>query len=401
MRCRSCSSRELLEVVDLGRQPPAGTFPTPEEAARLQRWPLVVAVCETCWLVQLLDPAPDEPPALNIQGTISSTLSAHAERFVDEVLAGSAGASSRILEIASHGGHLAPRFAARGVRTLVVDPSAALVDSARANGLDATAAPLGRESAVAIRKAHGPFDVIVDSYLLAHQRQLDPQLAAITALLAEGGRAVLEFNHLLPILRGIQFDAIRHGHFSYLSLATLLSALERHGLHGVSASVQPAYGGGVRLWVAREPPATEDSTLAALLVEERRAGLEDVGVYQRFADAVNDLRGELRLFLVEGKAAGRRVVGYGAPSRGSTLLNACGITAELLEYTVDASPAKHGRVMPGSGVPIYDPARIGEDRPDDVLILTWDLADEVVDQLPEVRTWGGRFVTPFPTVSFR
>jgi SAM-dependent methyltransferase len=326
---------------------------------------------------------------------------AHAERFVDEVLAGGPGSSPRILEVASHGGHMALRFAAHGVRSLVVDSSEALVESARAIGLDAAAASLSGESAAALRRDRGPFDVIVDSYLLAHQRQLDPQLAAFKTLLAKGGRAVLEFNHLLPIVRGTQFDAIRHGHFSYLSLGTLLRALERHGLHGMHASVQPAYGGSMRLWVASEPASATDPTIAALLVEEAEAGLGDLAAYERFAKAVNDRRKELRAFLTDAAAEGRRVVGYGAPSRGSTLLNASGITPDLLVYTVDASPAKQGLVMPGSGIPILDPARIFQDRPDDVLILTWDLADEVVDQLSEIRAWGGRFITPFPSLSVR
>ena len=399
--CRSCGTRDLLDVLDLGRQPPAGIFPTPDEAASLRVWPLTAAVCRRCWLLQLLDPAPDEPPATTIHATVSSTMAAHAELFVDEVLAAADGIPRQILEVASHGGHLAPRFAARGVRTLLVDPSEPLVSSARAGGLDAEAASLTPGSAEAIRDAHGAFDVIVDSYLLAHQRQLDPQLAAISTLLADRGRAVLEFNHLLPLILGAQFDAIRHGHFSYLSLTALMSALERHGLRAVSATTQTAYGGGVRLWVAHDPAGESDPGLAELLTQEAAAGLGDEAVYRRFGESVSKRRSELRQFLADAVAAGRLVVGYGAPSRGSTLLNACGITPELLPYTVDASPAKHGRLMPGSGVPIFEPARIGQDRPDDVLVLTWDLADEIVGQLAEIRSWGGRFVMPFPSLSFR
>ena len=400
-RCRSCGAGELVEVLDLGRQPPAGLFPMPDEAASLTTWPLIAAVCRRCWLLQLLDPAPDEPASAAIQATVSSTMAAHAERFVDEVLIATTGGAGRILEVASHGGHLAPRFADRGVRTLVVDPSEPLVRAARASGLDAEATVLTRESAEAIRSAHGPFDVIADSYLLAHQRQLDPQLAAIAILLADRGRAVLEFNHMLPIIRGTQFDAIRHGHFSYLSLTALISALERNGLHAISATAQPAYGGGVRVWVAREPGRSRDRGLEALLAEESAAGLDDDAVYRRFAASVSQRRSQLHQYVEAAVAAGRLVVGYGAPSRGNTLLNACGITPQLLPYTVDASPAKHGRLMAGSGVPIDAPDRIRSDRPDAILILTWDLAAEVMGQLAEVRSWGGRFVLPFPELSVR
>ncbi len=320
---------------------------------------------------------------------------------MDEVLATAEREPRRILEVASHGGHLAPRFADRGVRTLVVDPSQALVNAARTMGFDAEAAVLTRKSAEAIRRAHGPFDVIVDSYLLAHQRELDPQLAAIATLLPDGGRAVLEFNHVLPILRGTQFDAIRHGHFSYLSLTALSSALERNGLWAISATSQPAYGGGVRVWAAREPGRSRDPGLEALLSEEEAAGLGDVAVYRRFAASVSKRRTELSEFLRGATEKGQLVVGYGAPSRGNTLLNACAITPDLLRYTVDASPAKQGRLMAGSGVPILAPDRIRADRPDRILILTWDLSAEVMQQLVDIRSWGGRFVIPFPELSVR
>lgn len=400
-RCRSCGDSDLVEVLDLGLQPSAGFFPMPDEAASLRAWPLIAAVCQRCWLLQLLDPAPDEPAATTIQGTLSSTMALHAERFVDEVLATAEREPRRILEVASHGGHLAPRFADRGVRTLVVDPSQALVNAARTMGFDAEAAVLTRKSAEAIRRAHGPFDVIVDSYLLAHQRELDPQLAAIATLLPDGGRAVLEFNHVLPILRGTQFDAIRHGHFSYLSLTALSSALERNGLWAISATSQPAYGGGVRVWAAREPGRSRDPGLEALLSEEEAAGLGDVAVYRRFAASVSKRRTELNEFLRGATEKGQLVVGYGAPSRGNTLLNACAITPDLLRYTVDASPAKQGRLMAGSGVPILAPDRIRADRPDRILILTWDLSAEVMQQLVDIRSWGGRFVIPFPELSVR
>lgn len=400
-RCRSCGAQDLALVVDLGPQPPAGNFPLPDESESQALWQLTAVVCRTCWLLQLRDPTPDEPAAASIQTTVSSTMAVHAAGFVDEVLASRNGAPTRILEVASHGGHLAPLFAAQGVRTLLIDASEPLVNSARAAGLDAETATLTNEATRAIRASRGTFDIIIDSYLLAHERQLDPELAAIATLLAERGQAVLEFNHLLPLIRGSQFDAIRHGHFSYLSLIALVRALERNGLHAVSGSVQPVYGGGVRLWVAHQPAPTQDPILRGLLAEEEAAGLGDEAAYRRFEKSVGDRRQELHAFLADAASAGRQVVGYGAPSRGSTLLNACGITPALLAYTVDASRAKQGRLMPGSGIPIVEPARIVQDKPDEVLVLTWDLIDEVVHLLPEVHSWGGRFATPFPTLSFR
>ena len=396
MRCRSCGARDLVRVLDLGVQPAAASFPTPAEAGSLERWPLVVAVCDTCWLVQLVDPVPDEPPPDALRSTVSSTMAAHAERFVDEVLASAVGGAPRIMELASHGGHLASRFMARGVRTLVVDRSEQLVDSARAQGIDALWADLDRSTVIDIRASHGPFDIIVDNYLLAHQRSLDPQLAAISALLADDGQAIIEFDHLLPTIHGVQFDAIRHGHFSYLSLTALLPALERHSLVPLRASQQPVYGGAVRLWIGHAGQRGTDPGLTALLSAEQRAGFASEAAYHAFANEVAGCRAALHAHLTGARAARRTVVGYGAPTRGATLLNACGIDAELLAYTVDISPAKHGRLMPGSAVPIAPPSRIFQDRPNEVLILTWDIADEVVRQLAGIREWGGTFVTPIP-----
>ena len=396
--CRSCGSTDLLDVIDLGEHPPAGTFPLAgardEPAAALR-----AMVCRRCWLLQLVGDVPPEPAALRLQPTMSTTMAAHADAFVDEVL-GRVGHDAAVVEVASHGGHLQPRFAAHGMATLIVDPSEELAEDARRAGGRALAA------SVAGPTAHGTAAqgsaVVVDHYLLAHLADPNSEMAMIRELIGDAGEAVLEFDHALPILAGGQYDALRHGHFSYLSLTALVALLERHGLRAVEGASHSVYGGAIRVWIAAAAPGMRmGHSVAALLEQEAVAGIQDAALYARFARQADASRKALRAFLEAARAAGRRVAGYGAPSRGNTLLNAAGITASLLPYTADASPGKQGRRMAGSGVPIVAPDRLLADKPDDVLVLTWDIVDEIVAQLPQVHAWGGRFVVPIPSIGFR
>jgi len=400
-RCRSCGSDDLLDVLDLGDQPPAGTFPVDGEADEPSA-PLHAMVCRACWLLQLVGPVPSEPTARGLQATRSTTMAAHAEGFVDEVLE-RVGRDATVVEIASHGGHLQPRFASRGIGTLIVDPSDALAaDVLRAGGRVLTAAIDSRVAQVAKLAGVGPPAVLVDNYLLAHLPDPNAEMMMISGLIGEAGSAVLEFDHALPILTGGQFDALRHGHYSYLSLTALMPLLERHGLHAVDAATHPVYGGSMRVWAAASSGrSTIRPGVAELLEREAAAGILGPAIYARFARGADAGRRELRAFLEDAHAAGRRVAGYGAPSRGNTLLNAAGITADLLPYTADASPGKQGRRMAGSGIPIVAPDRLLADKPDEVLVLTWDIVEEIVAQLPQVHAWGGRFVVPIPSVSFR
>lgn len=354
--------------------------------------------------MQLDDAGPAEaaqpgPPAYEL----SETMRTHTERFVDEVLGRlpSPADDLRVIEMASHGGYLFPFLKIRGIESLIVEGSPALAEAAASLGYRVLSRPFGAATAEALIDAGGPADVVVDNYLLAHVQDPDDYASGLRLLLRPGGIAVLELDHLLPLIVDRRFDSIRHGHFSYFGLIAASALLERHGLAVFDVAAQPVYGGALRLFVAHAGDGGHPATPAVLdmLLLERRAGLSRRETFGQFAAGVADVRGELREFLESRRAGGQTVVGYGAPSRGNTLLNAAGITQELLAYTVDRSPMKHGRCLPGSHVPIHAPERILETRPDYVLILTWDIRQEVMAQMRAIEAWGGRFVIPIPRLT--
>lgn len=407
VRCRACRRDDLEPVLDLGSQPAASSFPGPAELSTAEpAWPLRAWVCRSCWLVQLDDDGPEEgADGSAVIPAWSGTMERHARDFAAAILARlETGGDQRpaggwrIVETASHGNYLQGFFRERGAATVIAEGAPAWADAAAAAGLAVEREALLRTSVPAIEaRLGGPAVAVVDYYLLAHLRDPGAFLSGVRAALDPGGIAVLEFDHVLPVLAERQFDAVRHGHFSYLSFVALRHALERAGLEAFDVEELPVYGGAVRAWLQPTPgPRPIAPAVAALLERERRAGLEAIETYRRYRPAVERTQRALMDFLEEAHRQGRLVAGYGAPSRGNTLLNSCGVDRRLLPFTVDRSPAKHGRFLPGSHIPIHGPERLLEARPDVVLILTWDLAEEVQAQLPEVRAWGGRFAVPIP-----
>ncbi len=399
-RCRGCGAAGLSLVVDLGVQPAAACFPSAEELSQPEpAWPLRMWVCAACWLVQLGDDGPDEgDDATTAAPAWSDTIRRHAGSFAAEVLARLGTLEQpRIVEMASHGGYLQDAFRARGAATIIAEGGPARADAA-ARGLVVERLVLNAETAARLTTRSGPADAVVDFYLLAHLRDPGALLAGIRALLAPEGIAAIEFDHLLHVIGQCQFDAIRHGHFSYLSLTALVGLLERAGLRVFDVEAFSVYGGAARAWVqdAVTGPRSVTSRVGAMLATEQREGLDRMETYRHYGSRVERAQRSLREFLEEARRDGRSVVGYGAPSRGTTLLNACGVTSDLLPFTVDRSVDKQGRFIPGVRVPVYAPDRLLEARPDYVLILTWDVADEIQEQLREVRCWGGRFVVPIP-----
>ncbi|MBA2372575.1 MAG: methyltransferase domain-containing protein [Chloroflexi bacterium] len=402
-RCRSCGKATLIDVLDLGRQPLANAFPeaTPDQPSTgADAWPLCAVVCNECWLFQLLDSHIET--AVVGEGGVnpSRTMSDHLRDFVATVVERlSLRPGDVVVDTASHGGHLQSLFRESGISTLTLEGSPAHAAAARRRGLSVEAGDVNAASAGRIVRGHGPARAFVDNYRLSHVVDPDAFLAGVRALLAPGGMAVLEFDHVLPILAERQFDAIRHGHFTYFGLASLEAALRRNGLAVVTVEELSVYGGALRVWAGADDGSPSEDTVATRVRDrERAAGLTDPSTYTVFAAAVRVAQGTLRAFLESARSDGRLVVGYGAPSRASTLLNAARISADLLPFTVDASTAKQGRMIPGCGIPIHAPERLIAARPDDVLILTWDIADEVVRSLPEVTAWGGRFLVPIPSV---
>jgi SAM-dependent methyltransferase len=393
IRCRACDG-VLAPVVDLGTHPVGGRFPLADDAPGA-RLPLRLGVCGSCGLAQLADPSPPEADEPDSPSPLSSTtMSAHARGFVDDVIArGLATKSSRILSVASHGGHLAAFLVERGLSVSILEGSPERASrlsghATRVVGgqLDSGVPPAGL--------AAGTFDLVLDSYLLAHLEQPRLALLRLRELLAPGGTLVMEFDHLLATVEGRQWDAVRHGHHAYLALTWLARELAAVGLDVVDAVPQPVYGGALRLYAqsgAGVGPAVRD-----LLVRESSAEIDRPRGLAPLGAAVDQARQEVVAHLRAARDAGRSVVGYGAPARSITFLNALGIGPDLLPYVVDRALAKQGRTIPGVRIPIRAPDVLADEVPDEILILTWDLAAEVRESLAIPVLADTRFIVAVP-----
>jgi SAM-dependent methyltransferase len=407
--CRSCGAQALRLVVDLGSVPTGNLFPpTAALAAATPASSLRAWICTRCLLLQLDDAGPDEADdEPGAPGFRSAAIERHqtslAERVLHRVASlreGRTSTAPRILEVASHGGYVQAAFEARGVGTLIAEPLPDRADAARRDGRTAIASAVGRaESLALLEAAGGPFDAVVDAFLLAHVREPVLFLEGVHQVLAPDGLVVLELAHVGPMIAKTQFDSFRHGHFGYFSLHALEGAARRADLEIVEVEPLPFFGGSLRVWLRPRTVATRDihPSVDAWRNDERRAGLDNPETFTTVAAAIERARRQLREHLQAARDAGRLVVGYGAPSRATTLLTAAGISTDLLPFTVDRSPAKQGRFLPGSAIPILPVEAIVHARPAELLILTWDIADEVVDQLPDMQSWGGRFVVPLPS----
>jgi SAM-dependent methyltransferase len=393
MRCRACDG-VLAPVVDLGAHPVGGRFPLVDDVLDT-RLPLRLGACQSCGLAQLVDRSPpeaDEPDSPSPMS--SSTMSAHARGFVDDLIArGLATRSSRILSVASHGGHLAPFLAERGLSASILEGSPERASRLSGDSTRVVAGELDGRVPPG-RLAPGSFDLVLDSYLLAHLERPRLALLRLSELLAPGGTLVMEFDHLLATVEGCQWDAVRHGHNAYLALTWLARELAAVGLDVVDAVPQPVYGGALRLYA--RAGAGVGMAVHSLLVRESAAAIDQPRGLAPLGTAVERARQEVVGHLRAARDAGRRVVGYGAPARSITFLNALGIGPDLLPYVVDRALAKQGRLIPGVRVPIRAPHVLGDDVPDEILILTWDLASEVRESLAIAVLADTRFIVAVP-----
>lgn len=399
--CRACG-QPLSEVfVDLRAQPLCESYLT-EADLRVPEvtYPLRTYVCSGCLLVQAEDFAtPDEIfREYAYFSSYSTSWLEHAARYCDAATERERlGATSFVVELASNDGYLLKNFVAAGVRVLGIDPAVNVGEVARSRGVPTLSEFFGSELATQVAAEHGRADLIVANNVLAHVPDINDFLAGVRVLLAPTGTASFEFPHLLELMKLRQFDTIYHEHFSYLSLVAVERLLAAHGLEVVDVEQLPTHGGSLRLWVAHAGERGAAPSVARLREVEREAGLYDLARYRGFQGEVETVKRELLTLLLDLHAKGLRVAGYGAPGKGNTLLNYCGIGTELLPYTVDRNPYKQGRFLPGSRIPIYPPERLLECRPDVILILPWNLKDEIVAQLSEARAWGARFAVPIPT----
>jgi SAM-dependent methyltransferase len=365
-------------------------------------FPLRVFVCESCFLVQLRDYVGSEAIFGDYAyfSSYSDSWVRHAERYVEKVVERfGLDASSLFVEVASNDGYLLQHVVARGIPALGIEPARNVADVARDKGIDTLSVFLGEESARAIVAERGRADVVAGNNVFAHVPDLHDFTAGLALLLAPDGVLTLEFPHLLRLLEENQFDTIYHEHFSYFSLYSASQALRAHGLTVFDVEELPSHGGSLRVY-ARHADAGGEVTPAVtqLAAREAAAGVTSLEYYEGFGTRVTETKRALLEFLIDAKRAGKTIVGYGAPGKGNTLLNYCGIRTDFLDYTVDRSPHKQGLFLPGTRIPIEHPDRIAETRPDYILILPWNLTNEIVAQLDHVREWGARFVVPIPQV---
>ncbi|MEU0518932.1 class I SAM-dependent methyltransferase [Streptosporangium sp. NPDC006007] len=401
--CRLCGSTSLASVVDLGATPPCERFLTAEQLDEPEvTYPLHLRVCTGCGLAQI-------PPLITPEDTFteyayfssySTSWVEHARRFVH-------GAVDRlglddgsfVVEVASNDGYLLGHVVDLGIRCLGVEPSRNVGQAARERGVPTVTAFLGPETGAGVRAEHGPADLVVANNVYAHIPDVAGFTRGLRALVADDGWVSVEVQHLLTLMEHNQYDTIYHEHFQYYTVASAQRALASGGLSLVDVEPLPTHGGSIRLWARPEEAAGEPGErVAEVLAAEKAAGLHELSGYAEFAARVARVRRDLLRFLVEAAEQGRTVVGYGAPGKGNTLLNHCGIRADLLRYTVDRNPYKHGRFTPGTRIPILPPERIAEDRPDYVLVLPWNLREELTGQLSFVHDWGGRLVFPIPSL---
>jgi SAM-dependent methyltransferase len=394
--CRFCSA-ELRDVfADLGVMPLSNAYVAPERQHEPELfYPLVASVCSACLLVQV--PSIVTPEHLFSDYSYFSSYSdawlAHARSYAENIRTRLAlDASSQIVEVASNDGYMLQYFRDMGIPVLGIEPAANVGAVAREKGIETWTRFFGAETAADIA---GRADLLIANNVLAHVPDINDFIEGLRIALKPSGTITIEFPHLLNIIRESHFDTIYHEHFSYLSLLAVHKMLGAHGLVVVDVDEIPTHGGSLRVY-ARHAGAEVMPTVDRMLEKEKAFGLTDLSTYHRFADGIRACKRALLLFLLKARDEGKRVAGYGAPAKATTLLNYCGVRTDLLEYTVDRSPHKQGLLVPGTRIPIYAPEKIAETRPDYVLILPWNLREEITAQMKHVRDWGGRFVVPIP-----
>jgi hypothetical protein len=402
-RCRLCSTELTHTFVDLGMSPPCESYVS---AGQLDQgevfYPLHVRVCSECLLVQLpaYIPAEDIFSHYAYFSSYSDSWVAHARRFVGSAVTRlGLTDDSFVIEVASNDGYLLQHVVERGIRALGIEPASNVAEVALDKGIPTEVLFLGEEVGSKIASEHGPADLVVANNVFAHVPDIVDFARGLRALVADHGFVSIEIPHLQRLIDGRLYDTIYHEHFSYLSLLTTQRVLATAGLTVVDVEELSTHGGSLRTWSTPAETAGETSSaIADVLAGEAAAGLNSLAGHAGFAAEVASARNDLVEFLVQRSREGARVAGYGAPGKGNTLLNHAGVRSDLLAFTVDRNPFKHGKYLPGTHIPIHPVERLAEERPDYVLILPWNLKAEISAQLDYVREWGGQLIVPLPAL---
>jgi 2-polyprenyl-3-methyl-5-hydroxy-6-metoxy-1,4-benzoquinol methylase len=400
--CRFCGAPLQHVFCDLGMSPIANSYPTPDRLGQMEPfYPLRCLVCEQCFLVQLEEYESPQQIFSDYAyfSSYSSSWVQHARDYVEMAVDRfELGPENHVVEIASNDGYLLQWFVERGIPVLGVEPAGNVAEVAEQNGVRSLVKFFGQATA---REVAAMFqaDLLLGNNVLAHVPDLNDFVAGMKILLAPGGTLTMEFPHLLRLIEENEWDTIYHEHFSYFSWITVAQVFARHGLRLYDVEEIPTHGGSLRIFGCHaDAPFENTGATRELEQRERDAGLDQVGTYLSFERRVREHKWQIVDFLIDQARAGKRIAAYGAPAKGNTLLNYCGIGTDLIEFTCDLNPVKQGRYLPGTHIPIKSPDAIREEQPDLVLILPWNLEREIAEQLSYVRDWGGRLAVPAPEV---
>jgi SAM-dependent methyltransferase len=403
--CRFCGQGLVRTFVDLGMSPLCESFLSVDQLNQMEPfYPLHAYVCENCLLVQLKEYVSPENIFTEYAyfSSYSDSWLQHARAYSEMIIERfNIGAQSQVVELASNDGYLLQYFIEKGIPVLGIEPAANVAQAAIKKGVPTVVKFFGKETAEELAAGEGKADLVLGNNVLAHVPDLNDFVAGMKILLKPSGVITMEFPHLMRLMDENQFDTIYHEHFSYFSFATVEKVFTAHGLTIFDVEELPTHGGSLRIY-ARHKKNAEEATVQRvqdLKAKEEDAGFMRLQTYLCFAKKVEETKRNLLNFLIKAKRGGKSIVGYGAPGKGNTLLNYCGIRTDFIDYTVDRNPYKHGKYTPGTHIPIYGPEKISETKPDYIFILPWNLKSEIMKQLAYVREWGAQFVVPIPDVS--
>ena len=403
-QCRFCRSHLRHTFVDLGMSPLANNYLRPDQLAKMEPfYPLHAYVCATCFLVQLEEfESPDQIFSdYAYFSSYSDTFLEHSKSYTESTASRfSLDAQSLVVEIASNDGYLLQYFVEKGIPVLGVEPAKNVAETAVARRVPTLVKFFGEATAVELASQGRQADLLIGNNVLAHVPDLNDFIKGMTCLLKPRGVITLEFPHLMRLMKEKLFDTIYHEHFSYFSFLTVVGIFAEHGLTIFDVEEIPTHGGSLRIYARHSGDDTKpvDDRVENLLAKERSFDLTNLQAYLSFGEAVEETKRNLLAFLIRAKREGKSIAAYGAPAKGNTLLNYCGIRSDFLDYTVDRSPHKQGLFLPGSHIPIHHPDKVGESKPDYLLLLPWNLKEEIMEQMSHIRTWGGKFVVPIPEV---
>jgi SAM-dependent methyltransferase len=403
-RCRFCGAGLRYTFVDLGMSPLCESYVPLERVNSMEAfYPLHAKICEACLLVQLEEFVTADAIFSEYAyfSSYSDSWVAHAKRYVEMAVERfGLDSNSLVVEVASNDGYLLQHVAARGIPALGIEPAANVAEVARERGIETVVEFFGRDAASRLAAEGRAADLLAANNVMAHVPDLNDFVGGFPLLLAPEGVVTIEVPHLLRLVESNQFDTIYHEHFSYFSLLTGRQVLEAHGLQVFDVDELKSHGGSLRYYAQHAGTGRHAVTdrVEELAERERSLGFDTLEAHRSFSDQVNETKWRLLEFLIAKRREGKRIAGYGAPGKGNTLLNFCGIRTDLIEYTVDRNPYKQGQFLPGTHIPIRHPEVLEQDRPDYIVILPWNLKEEIVEQLAYAREWGARFVVPIPEV---